>query len=381
MIALAQSRRLLATLAAAACLACGPALAEREAKLNIFLAPNHVAVAQGAKAFIETLQTESDGALSVRLFAGGALLGGKATLDGLKSGIADIGLLIMTYFPAELPHAQFVNDLNLMAGQYDPMVTTAAVNELIMLDCAKCLADYKAQGVVFTGNYVTPPFVIISRDKVEALDDATSKRVRAPGSTYVRWAKHVGAVPVNISGADMYEGLSRGTLDMTLQTVSALRGYSLWDVAREVTLLPLGGYLVAAEFSVSGDFWGELSEPERRAVLDAAAAGLVATVSGYAQEDAEVRALAAEKGVTISDPSAELTQSLAAFTESNREEIVTAAQSTHGIDDAEALIARFGELLEKWDGLIDTRTQSQAEIADLLRAEIYDRLDVSRYGL
>lgn len=381
MLKLLKRMALVSAAAMSVALTANAASAGREAKLNIFLSPNHVAVKDGASAFMQTLEEKTGGDMKVRLFAGGSLLGGNATLDGLKTGVADFGLLIMTYFPAELPHAQFINDLGLMAGAYDPMVVTAAVNELVMLNCSRCLEEYSKQGVVFTGNYTTPPFVIISRTAINSPDDLKGKKVRAPGSTYIRWSNHVGAVPINVSGADMYEGLSRGGLDMTLQTVSALQGYSLWDVARHVTLLPLGGYMVAGEFSVAKSFWSSLSEDERRAVLSAADAGLTATVDGYNKEETEVRNLAASKNVEIAEPSEALRRDLAEFTANNNNEILDIARTKYGLENAQELIGRFNELLAKWDGLIDVKTQDAKAISKLMQREIYDKIDVSTYGL
>src|SRR3546814_20907787 len=52
--------------------------------------------------------------LTFKLFTGGALLGAKATLDGVRDGVADVGHVAYTYFPASFPRAQLLNELSMV---------------------------------------------------------------------------------------------------------------------------------------------------------------------------------------------------------------------------------------------------------------------------
>ena len=49
-----------------------------------------------------------------------------------------------------------------------------------------------------------------------------------------------------------------------------------------------------------------------------------------------------------------------------------------GIKDAEAKIARYQALVEKWNGLVEEGTTEEAYVA-LLQSEIWDKVDLAKY--
>jgi hypothetical protein len=51
----------------------------------------------------------------------------------------------------------------------------------------------------------------------------------------------------------------------------------------------------------------------------------------------------------------------------------------YGIQDPEAKIAKFQELLSKWEGLMNN-IESGEELADLYWEEIFSQVDVATYG-
>ena len=121
-----------AALAATTVLAATPALAEKRVTISNWTSPNH-ATSRGHAAFAEMTESEFPDAFDFKLFAGGALLGPKPTLSGLRDGVADVGLLALTYFRSEMPYAQLVADLALLGegplchGRRDQRIRDAAL--------------------------------------------------------------------------------------------------------------------------------------------------------------------------------------------------------------------------------------------------------------
>src|SRR5690606_15534075 len=164
------------------------------------------------------------------------------------------------------------------------------------------------------GTYSTTPYVLLAPQSIETLEDLESKKMRSAGSVWDRWTVAVGGVPVNLPSTDMYEGLSRGALDIAIQAPSALRNFGLWDVAKHITMLPLGTYHSLALVAINQDFWNERS-PEQKEILWRNAAKMNLEVSlAYSDIDAEVlKEAQADYGVTVHEPSEELLTHLAEF--------------------------------------------------------------------
>src|SRR3546814_11506556 len=73
-----------------------------------------------------------------------------------------------------------------------------------------------------------------------SLDELKGKKIRGPGAIG-RMATAVGAVPVNVTITESYEGLQRGQIDCTFGAAGWLDTYSFGDVAKYVTMISIGG--------------------------------------------------------------------------------------------------------------------------------------------
>jgi hypothetical protein len=93
-------------------------------------------------------------------------------------------------------------------------------------------------------------------------------------------------------------------------------------------------------------------------------------VDGTLLEEIEAEENLKAKGVTFHAPGEDLVASIAAFRAAQPENAVPIIQETYKIAEADALLARFQATIDKWDGLL----------ADV-PVEIYDKLDLSTYGL
>jgi len=352
------------------------ALAETDVTASLWVSPKHPVSVGGYDPYVAKLKADPD--YEVKYFQGGALLGAKPTLSGVRDGIADVGMMAMTYFPAEFPNAQLVADMGLSTPSN--LAAMMAVSEYNLLHCQACLDEYLAQNIVYTGTYSTSPYSIISKEPVRSIDDLKGKKMRVPGSLWSRWAQAVGGVEVNVPSSEMYEGLDKGALDIAIQAPGALRSYSLWDTAKYVNLLNLGTYHSLSLMSYNRDFWRDLTDAQRRMMLDEAArAGLDATLE-YSKADGEVLALVGEHGVEVIEPSQEMTDHKAAFVAEDVDVIVENATERYGIADAEAKVATLQELIAKWDGIVaELGPTNRDALLERFRAEVYDKLPDS-YG-
>lgn len=359
-----------AGVASATLLLSGVATAETTITASLWVGPKHPVAVGAYDPYVEMLKSKD--AFEVKYFQGGALLGAKPTLSGLRDGIADVGMMAMTYFPAEFPHAQLVADMGLATPS--SLAAMAAVTEYNLLHCEPCLQEYRNQNIVYTGTYSTAPYSLISTEPIRSAEDLEGQKMRVPGSLWSRWASYVDGVEVNVPSSQMYEGLDKGALDIAVQAPGALRSYSLWDTAKYVTLLNMGTYHSLSLMSYNADTWAALSDAQRRAMLDdAARAGVEATME-YLITDEEVLAAASEHGVEVIQPSEDLQQQKQSFVAQDIETIIENAKENYGIADAAARVDTLQDLIDKWDGIAQEIGEDGDAFIERFRSEVYDKL-------
>lgn len=357
----------------------GGAYAAKEVRVTIGVGPKHPVATDGWPTHVKSVEAETKGSVKYKLFVGGALLDIKATLNGVRDGVADAGLYAFTYWPAELPLGNLIGDFA-MLGE-DPQTMAAAATEFTLMHCPECLAEFNPYRMVYTGTYSTTPYRIISKGKVASLEDIKGKKLRTAGGAWVRWSQKVGAVSVSLPAPEMYEGISTGVIDGAIQTTAALQGYGLWDVAKDITLIPLGTYHALSLFGYNSGVWKDFTATERRAILNGAADGIAATVARYYEQDATVLKEATEKGVQVHQPGKDLAEATRAFALGDLDVIVAEAVEKRKITNARAIADKMIELMQKWEKLSAPVREDQAGYAALLKRELFDKIDVKTYGM
>ena len=357
----------------------GTALAAKEVKVSIGVGAKHPTVSHGWEPYVKAVEEATGGSLKFRLFLSGSLLPLKATMTGVRDGVADVGLMVLHYYPAELPHSNLIGDLALLGT--DNAVMAGATTEFNLFQCSECLSEFAAQRQVYLGAYASTPFRVISKGKITTLDDLKGKKVRISGAAWTRWLANFNAVPVPMPADEMFEGLSQGVINGAIQSPGALRSYSLWDVADSITMIPLGTAHSVSLMGFSQAFWRNLTLAERTALIDKAALNITGTVMQYEKLDQDVLKVAGEHGVTIHEASPELTAASMAFAEKDLATVAKESEENYKIENARAKIDAFVALVRKWEKLAVPVRNDPAKLEALYKREIFDKLDRKTFGM
>ncbi len=365
----------LATLTALTTIAFGSSLqAQTDMTISQWTGPKHP-VAVGYAPLIEML---NENGFNVQQLEGGALLGAKPALAGIGDGIADMGMLAMTYFPAEFPNAQLVADMGLATP--NNLAAMGAAIEYNLLNCPECLDEYKAQNVLYLGTYSTAPYTIISSTPIRSTADLAGKKVRVPGSLWSRWAQNVGAIEVNVPSSEMFEGLDKGALDIAIQAPGAFRSYQLWDAAKYLNTLNLGTYHSLSLMTTNRGWWADLTDEQRAMIKGQAAQVAVDATISYTDTDTEVLAELADHGVELIEPSDAMKADKTAFVAQDLPVIVSNAESAYGVTDAQAKVDTLQGLIDKWAGIVEETGGDRDAIIARLNADVFDKLPAD-YGM
>jgi TRAP-type C4-dicarboxylate transport system substrate-binding protein len=339
-----------------------------------------------AKQYSESVSELSDGDLKVRVFPM-SLLNFAETSGGLRDGMADIGFVLTSYFPAEFPHSNVVVEssmlLSLLGDKVrgkEGMVFMGALSEFTFFHCPECNQEFANQNQVYTGSTGGSSYGLVCSQPVETAADLRGMRLRVGAANWSRWTEAVGASPVTMSGNEMYEALSQGVVGCIVLAAPEIHNFGLADVVTDINMDVPGGPMPIAGTNINVNTWRSLT-PDQRTIMMRAASVFSAGVPWiYHQQEDRILAEAEERGVKIHHADADLIKKTDSFIEKDADFIATDYKERYNVSRGEEMITTFRGLLEKWAGLVQN-VDSEQQLIDLYWNEVFSKVDVSRHGL
>ncbi len=184
----------------------------------------------------EELTKRTDGRVKVTMYHGSSL--GKSTemIDLVGEGAIEIGNFSSGYNFARLPMQAFfgvpiVMKDAVMAGR---LMRAATKTQTRMQE------DWKKNNLHPFNFRGLPPYRLISTKPIKKIEDLKGMRVRTFGKTSPKMFKILGAVPVNMTVNEAYEGLQRGSVDAVFLPWAGMYAYKLYETAKYVSDINFG---------------------------------------------------------------------------------------------------------------------------------------------
>lgn len=178
----------------------------------------------------------TDGKITFQNYWSSSLLKATSTLQGVGDGVADIGLIIPSYYPKQLPVGTWLFGFGAaLTGSTVHDVAAGGATALENgLTFRPLIDEYASHNLKLLQGTSTPAYNFLCRVPIDSLATAKGKRVRAIGAVWANTVKALDMTPVNIAWSEAYEGLQRGVFDcMDLNPNQLAVGLVLKDVAPE----------------------------------------------------------------------------------------------------------------------------------------------------
>lgn len=215
------------------------------------------------KSWIDYVEKRSGGRLHIRTFWSGTLLSSDMSMEELRHGIADIGLVTPIYVRGgtHLIRIQsgFYSGAQSVESQVALYRCIAAANPEIGRELSG-LQILAVQGGSLPG--------IVTRDRqVRTLADLKGLRLRAP-TELLSVLEQLGVDAVNMPMADVYSAMAKGEIDGVVAPADTFKALHFAEVARYFNTLPIprGAYPARA---MNAQRWASLTD-EQREILKAA---------------------------------------------------------------------------------------------------------------
>lgn len=201
------------------------------------------------------LEKRTGGRVKVKTFPGGTLLNAKNMLEGVTSGVADIGNFAMSYQPGRFPVSEAVD---LYHG-----FTSATVASQVLFDLVQKYQPKEFEKVKVITLFTCPPTNIMTRNPVRRLADLKGVELRVAG-TSAEVLKRLGGVPVAMPQSETPEAIQKGVVKGMISSLEILQDFKFAAYTPYVTVanLPVVSFAVV----MNKARWNALPADVRKAI-------------------------------------------------------------------------------------------------------------------
>lgn len=243
--------------------------------------------------YLTEVEKRTEGRVKFERYWADSLIPAREMIEGIASGAADSGLVTGDYAPGKAATLTLGQVPALFDSQYPALM---AWHDLL-LNNAAFQADLAKNNMAFMSTMGSSAYQPLTVPPVNSLADLKGLKIRIQGAQGIL-LQHYGAVPVETTGPETYEAMSRGTVDGIIYPPSGITAYGLQDVGKYYWELPMGGILTS--MLINKQLWDSLPADIQKIMRDVALEHPEATHRIYSVEyDGKSRAAMLAKGIKI----------------------------------------------------------------------------------
>ena len=278
-------------MALAAAFASSGAAAQVELKASTFVPPTHWFYSDILTNWAPEIAKRTNGQASVRLFAGNSPFGNVANqADQVAAGVTDVAMGLNGVPRGRLPRT-LIMELPLVARSSE-----AGTKTLMSMRESHLAEDFK--GFKLLALHCSGGIGFFTREKrVERLDDLKGLRIRAPSSQIQAALQHLGAVPITMGPAQIYESLEKRTLDGVAMVYDGLVGFRLETLVKHY--YPADMFVTCFHMVMNPRKYDSLPAAVKKAIDDTTGDNMtMAFVNAWVKSEKATGEIARGKGVT-----------------------------------------------------------------------------------
>lgn len=224
--------------------------------------------------FMERVEELSGGLVTFEYYVGAELVDGGKEYDALRDGVCDVAMpLTPVYdtsrFPAgDVPQLPFKSSTSQQCS--DAYVAMLESDEIIADGKTFYELYFEDNGVHFIAHNNPPGNALSTTTKdITTMTDWTGLVIRTSSRPQQFLAAELGMSAVNTTAYDLYDALSRGTVDGGFQQIPDWASYGLDELYKyAIEGISFGHFTAGMGWNL--DFWNSLPEVVRQIITDAA---------------------------------------------------------------------------------------------------------------
>jgi len=267
------------------------------------LPAGHIIHESVTKPFMEAVEKRTGGKVVISHFPAEQLGKAKDMLRLTQSGVVDIGYIVPSYASDKMPLTAVAE---LPGGFHNACHATAAYWALTRDGQFLAEKEFAPNGIRPLITFVLPTYQILlsTRKPINSLADLEGLKIRTAGGALDLMVRSIKAVPIRLSPPEIYESMSRGTLDGAMIGYQSAASYDLIGLVKTGTLNePLSSVVIT--YSISNAKWKALPQSVRDVLAEEGERITRESCAKFAQAEERAIALAKDKGVKLIEFSSE----------------------------------------------------------------------------
>lgn len=249
------------------------------------------------KPFIEAVAKRTNGDVTITHYPGEQLGKAKDLLQLTQTGVVDIGYVVPSYASDKMPLTAVAE----LPGSFRNACEATAVYWSLTRD-GQFFAEKE-----FVPNRVRPlitfalptyQFILSTKKPVNSLADMVGLKIRTAGGALDLMVRSIKAVPIRMSPPEIYESMSRGTLDGAVLGYQSAASYDLIGLLKTGTVNePLASVVVT--YSMSNDKWKSLPPSVQKVLAEEGERVTKESCTKFAKAEEQALAKAKDKGIKL----------------------------------------------------------------------------------
>ena len=224
-----------------------------------FWPASHPVETELVQPWIAAIEEATDGRVKITSHPGETLAQSDAIYEGVKSGIADIGLSCYAYTRGQFPVMEVFELPGIVYNDSDAATRIA-------WEGVKLLDPEEVGDTTLLMLFTTGPGNLFTKKPVRNLGDLKGMEIRATGLSAATLAA-LDASPVAMPQADAYDALSKGVVNGNLGPTEILKGWRQAEVTDYITITPFL-YNTLFFFTMNTDKWNSISSGDQKKILE-----------------------------------------------------------------------------------------------------------------
>lgn len=331
----------IATIAALGLIAAPAFAQEVTIKIADSLPAGHIITQYTTDVFMEKIKEELGDRVAFEHYPAQQLAKAKDMLSITQAGITDIGYIVPSYVSEKMPLGGVVELPGEIASSCEGSLAFA---DLVQPGGKLDELEFKPNGVRVLYNVALSPYQAIfsPRANVKSLADMAGKKVRANPGAMELSLQSIGGVPVRMTPPEIFDAMSKGTIDGALLPFASTFSYGLDQIVGSATQGANFGS-VGITYAISLKKWNSLSPDVQEVLTRVGREVTESACKSFDQAEGELAAKLKSEGKDV-------------FTLSDAEQ--------------QTLEANFGSVAEDWATALDKRGKQGSEILSDFRADV-----------
>ena len=254
--------------------------------------------------FADDVKTATNGGLEITVHSNGSLFKHPDIKNSVRQGLAQIGEILGSRLSNEDPIYE-VDSIPFLATSYDD------AKKLYDASKDQLAAKLQEQGLQLLFSVPWPPQGIYTQKEISSVDDLKGLKMRAYNAATERLAQLAGSLPTQVEVPDLPTAFATGRVEAMITSPSTGANSKVWDFLSHYS--DAQAWLPRNMVFVNKAAFDALPEDQQAAVLEAAATAETRGWEASVKETMEKTQVLKDNGITVTAPSAELKEGLAAI--------------------------------------------------------------------